>query len=67
MSFKFDNGEIVQYNHPRFGQGRGVVLGCNEAQTEWVVYPKNKVNLERMGYTYYCFICKTEQLTSTPF
>jgi hypothetical protein len=67
VKHQFDNGDIVQYDHPKFGTGKGVIVGCNETNTEWIVYPKNKLSLERMGYFYFCFLCKTDQLISTPF
>ena len=65
MVFRFNNGEIVQYNHPYYGQGKGTVIGYRKESNEWVVYPK--VMLPRDDYPFMCIICKDEYLIATPF
>ncbi len=65
MTFQFQYGEVVQYEHPKFGIGKGAIAGCNEDQTQWIIYPKHKFNMP--DYPFTCFLCKPEQLTSTPF
>lgn len=65
MKYQFDPGEIVQYSHPDYGQGKGVVVGATDDGNLYVVYPKQKLKSDK--YPYHCFLCSPSQLISTPF
>lgn len=68
MNYKFDNGEIVQFNHPEYGKGTGTVLGRhldNDGNEGWVIYPK--IPRHTSLYPYSCMVIETKYLVSTPF
>lgn len=65
MKFKFDNGDIVKYEHDLFGSGTGAIVGYCKNIDEWIIYPRKM--LPRNDYPFMCFTCKTKQLIPTPF
>lgn len=62
----FKNGEIVQFNDERYGQGKGAIVGIfvsPDGVEYCIIYPK----IPRTGYPFMCFITKKENLIMTPF
>lgn len=65
MNYRFENGEIVTFEHEKFGRGKAVVLGWNDTKDEYIIYPKNR--MAKSVYPFMCFLCKSKNLISTPF
>lgn len=62
----FKNGELVQFDDERYGQGKGVLVGIfvHPDGTEYcIIYPK----IPRTGYPFMCFLTKRANLVLTPF
>lgn len=58
---KFEEGEDVQYDHPTYGKGKGIVAIPTKDGKEYVILPKKKIK----GCD--SFLCRPEMLISTPF
>jgi len=65
MTFRFDQGEVVQFNNEKFGKGTGVVVGYYTEADVYIVYPK--VEHEYEDYSFMCLPIKAKDLISTPF
>jgi hypothetical protein len=65
MSYKFEQGEIVQFDDERFGKGEGGVVGYCAASDEYIIYPKIEHIYD--DYPFMCFPVKSNKLISTPF
>ena len=57
----FDEGDSVKYNHPVFGEGRGIVAGKDILRNEIYVYPKKKIKGEEF------LTLNSELIILTPF
>ena len=55
MNYKFEQGEIVQFDDEKFGKGTGGIVG----------YPK--VEHDYNDYPFMCLVIKSNKLISTPF
>ena len=62
MTYRFDNGEVVQYDTERFGKGKGIIVGYCDVTGEYVVYPK--VQHDWPDYPFLCLLVKSENLIS---
>ena len=61
MNQKFDEGEIVYFDHPGFGKGYGIVVGYTASNNNYHICPsKNNRNKN-------IIICISSELISTPF
>ena len=65
MKFQFENGEQVQYESPKFGRGKGAVVGFVETSGDYIIYPKTM--LPRSDYPFMVIVCKPKELISIPF
>jgi hypothetical protein len=63
MNYKFEQGEIVQFDDEKFGKGTGGVVGYCASSDEYVIYPK----VEWDDYPFMCITIKSSKLISTPF
>lgn len=60
------NGELVQFDDDRYGQGKGAVVGVftsPEGKEYCIVYPK----IPRTGYKFMCFVTERENVVLAPF
>lgn len=65
MTFKFEQGEIVQFDDEIFGRGTGGVVGYCKDCDKYVIYPKIEHIFD--DYSFMCFLIKSDKLISTPF
>jgi hypothetical protein len=63
MSWKFEEGDEVSYDHPKHGRGRGTVEGFNKDQSKLFIVPKNKSVRKKCD----CLVCSPDQVVLTPF
>ena len=65
MDYKFEQGEIVQFDDEKFGKGTGGIVGYCAASDEYVIYPKVEHIYD--DYSFMCITVKSDKLISTPF
>ena len=65
MSYRFEQGEIVQYDDEKFGKGKGGVVGYCASSDEYVIYPEIEHIYD--DYPFMCLLIKSKNLISTPF
>jgi hypothetical protein len=65
MNYRFEQGEIVEFDDERFGKGTGGVVGYCQSSDSYVIYPK--VEHEWNDYPFMCLVIKSDKLISTPF
>jgi hypothetical protein len=65
MNYKFEQGEIVQFDDEKFGKGTGGIVGYCASSDEYVIYPK--VEHDYNDYPFMCIVVKANNLISTPF
>lgn len=67
MSLRFDNGDLITFEHPEHGKGKGVVVGYfnHDGQEFWVVYPKVKRMVA--GRLFSSIVVHDSQVVATPF
>lgn len=57
----FQVGDDVQYEHPIYGPGKGIIAAYNERANDFVVFPNKTIK----GIEY--IICEPQHLINTPF
>ena len=65
---RFDNGEVAQMDHPKYGKRTVVILGWHpdsDGRTYWVVHPK--VPLSKTVSPWTCLVIEDSYLVATPF
>ena len=62
---KFDNGEIVQFDHETYGKGTGTVVGYYAKDDVYAIMPKIPHDWDDYGY--FCLMIEAKKLISTPF
>lgn len=65
MTFRFENGEYVEFNDEKFGRGKGNIVGYCKGTDEYVIYPK--ISHDYDDYPFVCILVKSNNLISTPF
>ena len=65
MNYKFEQGEIVQFDDEKFGKGTGGIVGYCAPSDEYVIYPK--VEHDYNDYPFMCIVVKANNLISMPF
>jgi hypothetical protein len=65
MNYKFEQGEIVQFDDEKFGKGTGGVVGYCKDSDVYMIYPKIEHDYE--NYPFMCIPIKSKNLISTPF